>query len=104
VTYGAGPYDYNAIKIIAEEAAMQNIPVFAVSPVNADPKLDIYESGEKLLKAGVTPLYMTIHAARSKLMAAFAKFGDNTRAIVEFMGENFVGEIPSKANRRDLAA
>ncbi|MFA6917602.1 MAG: asparaginase domain-containing protein [Candidatus Gracilibacteria bacterium] len=104
VTYGANTYDYKAVRIIAEEAEEQGIPVFAVSPVNADPKLDVYEAGAELSRAGVTPLYMTLHAARAKLMAAFAKFGNDTKAVTEFMGDNFVGEIPTKINRRDLAA
>lgn len=102
VTYGANTYDYKAVKVIADEAKKQNIPVFAVSPVNADPKLDIYAAGEELAKAGVTPLYMTMHAARAKLMLAFAKFGEDIDSVVEFMGDNHVGEIPTKANKRDL--
>lgn len=102
VTYGANTFDYKAVRVIAEEAKRQNIPVFAVSPVNADPKLDVYEAGAELSRAGVTPLYMTIHAARAKLMAAFAKFGDDMDSVVEFMGDNYVGEIPTKLNKRDL--
>lgn len=103
VTYGANTYDYNAVRIIAEEAQRQNIPVFAVSPVNADPKLDLYAAGAELSKAGVTPLYMTMHAARAKLESAFARFGNDIAQVLEFMGENFVGEIPTKLNRRELA-
>lgn len=104
VTYGANTYDYRAVALIAEEAKKQAMPVFAVSPVNADPKLDVYAAGAELSKAGVTPLYMTREAARAKLMTAFAKHGGDTATIEEFVGDNYVGEIPTKLNRRDLAA
>lgn len=102
VTYGANTYDLKAVNIIAQEASQQAMPVFAVSPVNADPKLDVYAAGAELTKAGVTPLYMTREAARAKLMTAFARYGDDTAIITEFMVENYVGEIPTKFNRRDL--
>lgn len=104
VTYGANTYDYKAVALIAAEAKRQNIPVFAVSPVNADPKLDVYAAGAKLLDAGVTPLYMTREAAHAKLMAAFARYGNDTASVEEFVSNNFVGEMPTRANRRDLAA
>lgn len=103
VTYGANTYDYKAVKRIADEAKKQNIPVFAVSPVNADPQLDVYEAGAELAKAGVTPLYMTKEAARAKLMTAFAKFGDDIASIQEFVADDYLGEVPSKINRRELA-
>lgn len=103
VTYGANTYDYRAVAIIAEEAKKQKMPVFAVSPVNADPKLDVYAAGAELSKAGVTPLYMTREAARAKLMIAFARYGLDIASIEEFVGDNYVGEIPTRLNRRDLA-
>jgi hypothetical protein len=55
VTYGANTYDINAMKIIGEEAKKQNILAYAVSPVNADPKLDVYAAAEEMIKSGGNP-------------------------------------------------
>lgn len=104
VTYGANTFDQTTVKLIAAEAKRQGIPVFAVSPVNADPKLDVYAAGLQLLEAGVTPLYMTREAAHAKLMTACAKHGDDIASIEEFVVADFVGEVPNRMNRRDLAA
>ncbi len=101
VTYGANTYDILAMKRIGKEAKDQNILAYAASPVNADPKLDMYAAAEEMINAGVTPLYMTIEAARAKLMLAFAKYQDNIGDIAEFVTNNFLGEIPTKETKRN---
>lgn len=101
VTYGANTYDINAMKTIWTEASKQNILAYAVSPVNADPKLDVYAAAEEMIKAGVTPLYMTKEAARAKIMLAFAKFQKNIGDTAEFLTTNFLGEIPNKETMRN---
>ena len=83
----------------------QNILAYAVSPVNADPDLDVYAAAEEMKDAGVTPLYMTMESARAKLMLAFSRYGDqNSGDIDEFMTDNYVGEIPEKQSRRQVIA
>ena len=102
VTYGANTYDISAMKRIGEEAKKQDILAYAVSPVNADPKLDVYAAAEEMIKSGVTPLYMTKEAARAKLMLAFAKFQDNIWDTAEFLTTNFLWEIPTKETKRSV--
>lgn len=102
VTYGASTYDIPAMKRIWNEAEKQDILAYATSPVNADPKLDTYAAGEEMIKFWVTPLYMTTEAARAKLMLAFAKFQDNIGDVAEFLTTNFLGEIPTKDNKRSV--
>ena len=102
VTYGASTYDSSMVSLVGDESKKQGIPAFAVSPVNADPNLDLYEAAKTMIDAGVTPLYMTMEVARAKLMAAFARFGENILGIQEFMTDDLLGEIPGKTNRREL--
>lgn len=104
-TYGASTFDMETMRLIAAEARKHGILPFAVSPVDADPRLDIYAASEAMIEAGVIPLYMTRAAARAKLMRAFALFGNrNPIGVREFMTDNFIGEIPTRANRRRNAA
>jgi len=119
-TYGAGTFDPPIAKLLGEEAKKKNIPLFAVSPVNADPELDVYDAAQELIMAGAQPLYMTREMARAKLMRYMARLsqqhkqsGENGVAfserirlaraqLGEYMADQFVGEIPTKESKRSL--
>jgi L-asparaginase/Glu-tRNA(Gln) amidotransferase subunit D len=114
VTYGANTYDVAAINAIGRftRDAENSIPVFAISPVNADPKLDIYAAGVAMQEAGVQPVHMTPEALRAKAMRVIAEVDMNPQhhslspdrrsgLIKARVVKNLVGEVPTARNRRD---
>lgn len=98
VTYGASTFDQKIVNLIAAEAKKRKIPVFATSPVNADPKLDVYYASEALIQHGITPIYMTADTARAKLMLLLGQNPQDTELVKQGMLQNFVGEIPTTEN------
>lgn len=100
VTYWANTYDINSIELIWKEAKKQWIMAFAVSPVNADPKFNVYAATEAMVKAWVTPLYMTREAARAKIMRACAVHWNKVDDIIWFMTTNLLWEIPNIRSKR----
>jgi len=123
VTYGANTYDAGVISEMGAYIKTNGLltPIFAVSPVNADPHLGTYDVGNAMIRAGVQPLYMTPEAARAKLMLALASIPAPTtsknsglilqktrhrpeewvKKINAFMSKSLIGEIPNSQNRRD---
>ncbi len=120
-TYGAGTFDPPIARLIGREVSQQNLPLFAVSPVNADPELDVYDAAQELIKAGAKSLYMTREFARAKLMRWFATFFQQEAKVggshdvpfsvrmqaakprlEEYMANQLVGEIPTELSKRIL--
>jgi hypothetical protein len=86
--------------------------VFAISPVNADPKLDIYAAGVAMREAKIQPVHMTPEALRAKTMRTIAEVDMNklhaklntdrrSELIRAIVAKSFIGEVPTPANRRE---
>lgn len=97
-SYGAGTVYKGVADAIVEPARRRNIPVFVVSPVNTDYKID-YESGLEMVKNGVVPLYMTLPTALAKIEIALRLHAGNVPAMATFMTQSYVGEVPSESSR-----
>ena len=97
-SYGAGTADQEIINVITKSAQKRKLPAFVVSPVNTEYKI-AYESGKELIEKGVTPLHMTLPSALAKIEIALTLYGQDTKAISEFVAQNYVGEIPSEASQ-----
>jgi L-asparaginase len=97
-SYGAGTVYEGVTEAIMKTAAVRNIPVFVVSPVNAEYKI-AYESAQHLVEQGVVPLYMTLPTALAKIEIALRGHPGDTAAISAFMTNNYVGEIPGETSR-----
>lgn len=97
-SYG-GNTIYEAIfETIMPLAKKKNMPVFVVSPVNAELRAT-YVSAHKMIEQGVTPLYMTLSAALAKIEIALCLHAKDRKALAAFMQENYVGEVPSAESR-----
>lgn len=97
-SYGAGTIYEDIITAITEPARRRNIPVFIISPVNAEYKIG-YESAKKIVEKGVVPLFMTLPSALAKVEITLRMFTDDLNRQQDFMKENYVGEIPQDQNR-----
>lgn len=100
VAYWANTFDLKALRTIWKEVTENNVLAFAISPINVDPKLDIYAAGEEMVREWVIPLFMTKEAARAKLMRLFAKYWDDIKSIKREMVSNFIWEIPTKESKK----
>ena len=103
ILYSYGGYTvYNPIvDAIMPAARKKKIPVFVVSPVNAELNAT-YESVHNMIEQGVVPLYMTLSAALAKIEIAIRLHPDNPREQEAFMKDDYVGEVP-KENSRYIA-
>ncbi len=97
-SYGAGTVDHNIIYKVIPYMKENNKPVFVVSPVNSEPKMN-YPSGKDMIDIGVIPLFMTLPSALAKIEIALDQLGADIDKISSFMTTNYVGEIPSPDNR-----
>lgn len=96
---GTGPADASEFSLVTwvKRFVDEGGAVFAVSQHEGKfgVSMDIYESSERLLSAGVIPLSDTIwEAAVPKLMLAASNY-KNISDIVDFMRANIAGEILS---------
>lgn len=96
-SYGAGTAYDGVVDAIVEAAKEKGIPVFVISPVNAEYKI-AYESAKKMVKKDIIPLYMTLPSALAKIEIGLRLHEGDVSALARFMTESYVGEIP----REDL--
>ena len=97
-SYGAGTIEEKVINVVAKAAAKRKIPVFIVSPVDADFQI-VYKSSAKATSLGIVPLNLTLSAALAKIEIALRLYPDNLAALSNFVGTNYVGEVPTDASR-----
>lgn len=97
-SYGAGTIDHNIIYSIMPYMKEHNKPVFVVSPLNSEPKMN-YQSGKDMIEIGVVPLFMTLPSALIKIEIALQRFSNDIESLAKFMTTDYVGEIPSSENR-----
>ncbi len=97
-SYGATTFENTIIDTLAEATQHRKIPLFYISPVNAEPRIG-YESGLRLKEKGAHPLYMTLSSALAKIEIAFHKHPGDLDTITDFVTTNYVGEIPSESSR-----
>ncbi len=93
-SYGAGTVHKNVLSVVAKAAKKRKIPVFIVSPVDADFQV-AYESGAEALRLGIVPLNLTLSAALAKIEIALQLSPKNLKALSKFVAENYVGEVPT---------
>ncbi len=113
VTYGANTIDVDALASVGRYArdGDESIPVFAISPVNANPNLESYAVSQAMREAGIQPILMSDSAARAKAMRIIAEYSQNpryqpfgserfNRKIKSAVAENLIGEVPDRRNRQ----
>lgn len=95
--FGPGniPFEETIILQKIEMLLNKGIPVFiATQNTFGEVNMELYEVGQKALKAGVIPCKdMTSETALVKLMWIIGNFGDDSNTIKELMQKNFIGEI-----------
>lgn len=97
-SYGATTFENTIIDTLAKATQERQIPMFYISPVNAEPRIG-YESGLRLKEKGAYPLYMTLSSALAKIEIALNGYPGDLKGITDFITTNFVGEIPSESSR-----
>ena len=97
-SYGGNTVYEPIFEAIMPIAKKKNMPVFVVSPVNAELRAT-YVSAHKMIEQGVVPLYMTLSAALAKIEIALCLHSKDMKALANFMQESYVGEVPSTESR-----
>jgi L-asparaginase/Glu-tRNA(Gln) amidotransferase subunit D len=111
-TYGANTMDVRMLRTIGKlnREGDNPMPLFSISPVNANPNLENYAVSQVMIEEGIQPVHMSEAALRAKIMRIMGETNGNSRLMSfsvdrrnEFIKasvvNNLVGEVPNKESR-----
>ncbi len=94
VTYGAftfHPDNFSAIKQAADEL---HVPVFVANPFPSGSTEHEYGPAHRIRESGAEPVKMMPSALLAKIHVGRAIYGDSTEAFIDFIRNDYVGEMP----------
>lgn len=94
VTYGSftfHPANFDAIKTAADAAG---VPVFVTNPFPSGSTEHEYALAKRIRESGAEPVQIMPSALIAKLHIGRAMFGNDKKALVDFVRQDYVGEMP----------
>ncbi len=95
VTYGGFTFHTANFRAIQEEASRLGVPVFVANPFPSGSTEHDYGPAHRIRESGAIPVTMMPSALLAKIHVGRAKYA-NPQEFIDFMGGNYVGEMPDK--------
>lgn len=95
VTYGAFTFHPANFEAIKEAADKVRVPVFVANPFPSGSTEHEYGPAHKIRSSGAEPVKMMPSALMAKIHVGRAIYGDDNESFINFVREDYVGEMPS---------